>query len=247
MKSINLSPFGLDTHQSKTYLTMITLGPASILEIAKKSSINRSMLYSIMDSLISLGLVYKSTRGKKVRFVARKPEVFQSLLQSRVEQFGKILPELHALAHEGSSKPILTLHEGLEGIKQVYLGATHSKEKKLYAFVGVESLLSKTDMLEQFWDKEFKEERKKRNVFGQLIVPNNAAGRSFQAKDNKNFRESKLVDAEKYNFPAEALLYDDVVVFISYTQHEEHAIQIKSQAIASTVKMVWEFMWHSIE
>ena len=79
MKEIDLSEFGLDKNQSKTYLTMIEIGPSSILEIARKPGINRSMLYEIMDSLITVGLVQKSVRGKKLRFVAREPETLQLL------------------------------------------------------------------------------------------------------------------------------------------------------------------------
>jgi len=245
MKKLDLSPFGLDENQNKTYLAMLALGPASILEISKKSGVNRSMLYEIMDSLVPLGIAYKSVRGKKIRFVAREPETFQELLTQKLEKFEKILPELKTLAAAGSTKPSLTLHEGIAGIKQVYLGAIQSKEKKLYAFVGVESLLSKTNVLENFWDDEFKNERKKRNVFGQLLVPDNTAGKKFQTKDNQNFRESRLVNADLYNFSAEVLMYDNTAAFISYTQHEEYAAEITNPAIAETLKMVWRFMWEA--
>jgi len=156
MKQTDLSPFGLDANQSKTYLALLQMGSASILEISKNSGINRSMLYEVVDSLIELGLVYKSVRGKKVRFVAREPEALQALLTQKLKKFEKLLPDLKTLVAQGSTKPSVTLHEGLAGIKQVYLGATHSKEQKLYAFVGVESLLSKTTVLETFWDEEFK-------------------------------------------------------------------------------------------
>ncbi len=245
MKDTDLSPFGLDINQSKTYLAILELGPVSILEISKKTEINRSMLYVIVDSLIKLGLVYKSVRAKKIRFIARDPTVFQSILAQKLQKFEKLLPELNVLAASGSTKPTITLHEKLEGVKQVYLASIHAKEKKLYAFVGVESLLSKTNVLETFWDEEFKNERKKRNVFGQLLVPDNIVGKKFQAKDNKNFRESRLVDSQHYNFPAEILIYDTTVAFISYTQHEEYAIEIKSPMIAQTLKMVWRFMWEA--
>ena len=184
-------------------------------------------------------------RGKKVRFVAREPEALQDLLTQKLKKFEKLLPDLKTLVAGRSAKPSVTLHEGLAGIKQVYLGAARSKEQKLYAFVGVESLLSKTNVLETFWDQEFKNARKKRNVFGQLLVPDNAAGKKFQAKDNRNFRESKLVNTDLYNFPAEVLMYDDTVAFISYTQHEEYAVEIKNSAIATTLKMVWRFMWEA--
>ena len=245
MKKTDLSQFGLDENQSTAYLAMIEIGSASILEIAKKSGINRSMLYEIIDSLVELGLVYKSVRGKKIRFVAREPEVIQQLLAQKLQKFEALLPDLKTLAEKNISKPAVTFHEGIIGIKQVYLGAIHSKEKKLYAFVGVESLMSKTKVLEIFWDEEFKKERQKRNVFGQLIVPDNAVGRKFQTKDNQNFRESRLINAELYNFPAEVLIYDDVAAFISYTQHEEYAVEIRSPAIAGTLKMIWKFMWEA--
>jgi|GEM_PF-695221 len=247
MTKAELLPFGLDVNESATYLTLLELGPASILEIAKKSGVNRSMLYEIIDELITKGLVYKSVRGKKIHFVAREPEVLQNLLSEKMEKLEKLLPGLKDLAAKGNFKPTVTFHEGMAGIKQAYLDAVYSKEKKLYAFVGVESLLSKTNILEEFWDEHFKTERRKRNVFGQLIVPNNSAGRAFQKKDNQNFRESRLVDAEQYNFPAEVLLYDDVVIFISYTQYEEFAVNIKSPAIAETLKMAWRFMWKASE
>jgi len=243
MNSKILSTFGLDKNESAAYLALLEIGPASVLEVANKSYINRSMLYDIIDRLIVKGLVYKSIRGKKTRLVARNPEVLQKMLSDKMSAFNSILPRLKEVAEKGSHKPVMSFHEGLLGIKQAYLGAIHSKEKRLYAFVGVESLLSKTKILETFWDEEFKVERRKRNVFGQLLVPDNADGCAFQKKDNQNFRESRLVDTKKYNFPAEILMYDDIVAFVSYTQHEEYAMSIKSPAIAQTQKMIWRFMW----
>lgn len=247
MKKIDLSSFGLDKNQGEAYLAMINSGPASILEISKRSGINRSMLYEIIDSLIEQGLVYKSVRKKKIKFVARKPEVILDLLAKKVTQFEELLPMLKSLSTNGTFLPIISFHEGINGIKQAYLAAIHSKENRLFAFVGVESLLSRSLELEKFWDEEFKKERKKHNVFGRLIVPNNAAGRKFQSKDNQNFRESRLIDADAFNFPAEVLLFDDFSTFISYTQHEEFAIQIKSKSITDTLKMVWWFTWNHID
>jgi sugar-specific transcriptional regulator TrmB len=246
MNKSELAILGLNENQGKAYLSLLEIGQGSILEISKKSGINRSMLYEIIEDLIKLGIVYRSVRGKKIRFVAREPEFLQSMLEQKLQKFEKLLPELKNLATKGDFKPAITIHEGIEGIKQVYLGSIHSKEKKLYAFVGVESLLSKTKVLEEFWDQDFKTERRKRNVFGQLIVPGSVQGKKFQKKDNQNFRESRLVDPEMYNFPAEALMYDDTVSFISYTEHEEYAVEIKSAVIAETLKMAWRFMWNSI-
>ena len=245
MSNKNLSMLGLNKNESAAYLAILELGPSSVLKIAQKSGINRSMLYSILDNLVTKGIIYKSIRGKKVRFVTRDPEALSSLLNDKMQQLEKLLPGLKELAKKGDFKPAISFHEGIEGIKQAYLEAAHSKEKRLYAFVGVESLLSKTKILEEFWDKQFKIERRKRNVIGKLLVPNNKAGRVFQKKDNQSFRESRLVDAEQYNFPSEVLMYDDTTIFISYTQYEEFAVSIKSPAIADTLKMTWRFMWEA--
>lgn len=239
-----LKKIGLSANEAAVYIASLELGASSISEIARKAGIQRPQMYQIIDGLSEKHLISKAIMGKRSVYIAETPAKLKELLKEKLGLVDNILPELVALENISSLKPKIRYIEGVSGIKDAYLGAVGAKEKQLIAFVGVESLTQRSRALEGFWDGEFKSKRKKNGVIGKIIIPDNKAGKDFQKKDDQNSRESRLVPASTYNFPAEILAYDTTVVFISYTKKEEFALSLESEAIAKTVKMIWKIVWN---
>lgn len=240
-----LKAIGLDGDESVVYTAALELGPATVLEIARKTGLNRTTLYAVTDRLIEKRLIAKSPNGKRTVFTAEPPEKMALLLKEKLAKLDDILPELISLGRKGTVKPKMKYYEGLEGIKTIYRDSLQSKDKTLLAFVGVERLNVRSRVLTAFWENEYITARKKGGIHGKLIVPDNAEGRAFKAKDAASNRECRMVPASSYNFEGEVLIYDDVVCFISYTEDEEFALSLESKAIAKTLRMIWQIVWNA--
>lgn len=239
-----LEHLGLSHQEASTYIALLNMGKGTILDIAKRTGISRSTLYSIIDSLIEKQFISESVQGKRKIFVAEHPERIQHVFKEHLRQFNSLLPELISLANVSTKKPNIEYLEGIAGVKQAFLDCTESESRKIIAFVGIDHLLSRSRALESFWYGEFRKRKEKNEIFSQLILPDTKEGKAFKAKDAENFRESRFVPESTYNFPAEILVYDNTVVFFSYNTKEEFALKVTSEPIAETVKMVFKMTWN---
>lgn len=240
-----LKNIGLSEDEAAVYAAGLELGPATVLEIARKTGLNRTTLYGVTDRLMEKRLLTKSVAGKRTLYVAEPPEKLTLMLKDRLAKLDDLLPELLSLGRKGVYKPKIKYYEGLDGIKSVYRDSLQSKERSLYAFVGVERLNVRSNVLTKFWEGEYRIGRQKNGVVGKVVVPDNAEGMAFKAKDATSNRSTKLVPASTYNFEGEVLMFDDVVCFISYTEDEEFALSLESKAIAKTLRMVWQVVWNA--
>ena len=98
------------------YLACLELGKAKVSELARKSGVERTNCYSILDKLISLGLV-NAEQGVRKYFVAETPEKIELVLKERPEQIKHILPELKSIYNVSAHKPKVRFYEGQDQIK----------------------------------------------------------------------------------------------------------------------------------
>src|SRR4051812_6506264 len=78
-----IEEFGLSEKEARVYLASLMLGPAGVQRIADQAGIKRVTTYVILESLIHVGLVSQSLRGKKTFFVAEDPVSLQRLLEKK--------------------------------------------------------------------------------------------------------------------------------------------------------------------
>ena len=72
MLNDKLEKFGLSNKEAKVYLSLLELGTSVVSDVAKKSQINRSTAYVLLESLAKHGLVSISER-KNVRLYTPAP------------------------------------------------------------------------------------------------------------------------------------------------------------------------------
>ena len=124
MKEIALTEalveFGLSENEAKVYLASLSLGPSTILAIAKVAELKRTTVYSVIERLKGNGLMSIEIKGFKKRFVAESPSKLEKLLELRREKFKDILPELTALYRLKSGQSFIKYYEGVAGVTSVY-------------------------------------------------------------------------------------------------------------------------------
>ena len=116
----DLVDFGLSENEARVYLSTLSLGPTTAMEIAKNADMNRTTIYPVVESLKAKGLFSTEIEGFKKFFVAEPPAKLERVLDYRKEKLQDILPELTAIHNLKSGQSFIKYYEGVEGVKSVY-------------------------------------------------------------------------------------------------------------------------------
>jgi len=231
-----LEQVGLDEHEAKIYLAVLTLDDSTVLPISKKAGIGRTYCYDILDSLIQKGLVsYVEKRGRR-RYSAVPPKMIKKMLNDRMKQFEAILPDLESLHQKSPMKPRVRFFEGREGIE--ILHEEILKEAKEVWFFG-----SISDWAKAFPD--YTEYVKKQIAKGikirDLVRPNDPTPLKYQKFYNPKLQEMGFLP-ETAQFNTDNMLWNNKFVMISYGA-DLYAVSIESAEIAQTMRVIYEILW----
>ena len=142
-----LISIGLNEKEAKVYLSSLELGQSTVQSIALKAAINRATTYFIIDGLMQRGLITSFNKGKKQYFFAADPERLLEILErekenieSKKENFKKLLPQLRSLNNKETGKPVVRYYEGKEGIVSMVDEIMKVAEGDVYTAYSVDSL-----------------------------------------------------------------------------------------------------------
>lgn len=237
-----LAGIGFSEKEIKVYISALELGEASVLQIAKKSRINRTTTYPILNALKDKGLVSVVNKGKKQLFFAESPEKISTFvdtrireLESRKNDLPELVKQLKVFENRRQNKPIVRFYEGDEGINTMLEEFVPNDEKisnpdndqnKMYNAYS-------RDMQEAFVSLKQREYRRQiRNKTGVKSV-------YLYTKDkgelvNDTLRKRIKVDKKLYPFPAHIAVFKDRIRLISYTK--KMGILIFDAELAETLR-----------
>lgn len=115
-----LQQTGLTVKQTDVYLACLQLGMATVFEIAKYAAQKRPTTYLILDQLEEMGLVSRVQKETKVLYKAEEPGLLLSQLKTKEQIVENLLPSLKAIYNLDPEKPIIKIHEGILGVRNVY-------------------------------------------------------------------------------------------------------------------------------
>lgn len=112
-----LEQWGLSPKETKIYLAGLELGAVPVQDIAKKTGIERTNVYSILEGLIHQGLFMETEKSGKKYFIAESPEKLVLRLKEREKEIENVLPELKSIYNLSPQKPKVRFYEGVEGVR----------------------------------------------------------------------------------------------------------------------------------
>ncbi len=247
----NLIDFGLSEKEAKTYVAVLELEMATANEIARKSGVNRSSTYVVIESLKKQGLV-SMTDGKTVKkYVATPPETLLSQANKRAEKSEKvrkmieeIVPSLEALHKDTKHKPKVFVYEGRENVEALYYKELTGFQPKT-DFRTFEDMAEIDKFMPTFMEKDFIE-RKSKGVLLRSINPNNKENQEVMKKYKylNSVDDNQLIPTENFKFshkPIGVAILEDGVSF--YSLRESFAIVIKQKEIADALKNIFDLAW----
>lgn len=240
-----LQKFGLSDKEAGTYLAALELDTATVTEISKKSNINRSTTYVLLDSLKKKGLI--STVGEKedevMLFTAVSPERLLQLAEESAKRYTElvgiaqnILPELRSMHKGDKKKPRVRYFEGVEGLVSAYEDTLTSTET-IRAYASIENMHK---AIPNYFPEYYKR-RAGKDIAIRAVHPDTKEARERAKHDVEEARDSALVQKEKYNFSPEINIYDNKILFMSLV--EKFALIIESTELADAFKKIFELSW----
>ncbi|MDD4983923.1 MAG: helix-turn-helix domain-containing protein [Candidatus ainarchaeum sp.] len=235
-----LEKIGLTPKEAKVYTALLNLGDALVSEIANRTKINRSLLYSILETLEEKGIVTYIIKNNVRYYRAAEPNKILDHLKEKEKAFEEILPELINLYKPRFNKPIVEILEGLEGLKTIYNDVVRQKQE----WFGY-NVPGKGPEISGARAHSFEKERQQAKIPLKIIMINTPQsmkrGKEFAAMQ---YTQVKYMP-ESYESPASTWIYGDRVVLVFWYKEFPFAVRIIDKNLAESYKNYFRAIWDS--
>lgn len=239
---------GLDKYECTIYLVLIKTGILSILEIAKKSEIDRSKVYRRIENLKRAGLVEEIIDEKRRLVKAVTPDHLENLLKTKEEGVRKLrqmFPEvrLQLEGEVGLNEPEtkVLFYRGKAGIRQMVWNTLRAKDevvgytyRKLSDIIGVKFM---TD-----WRDEFVRRRLyMRDIYSDEYLKN-PENIDYNIYPEKHFI-SKYLPPDQLDIDHQIDIYNNVYAIYNWHKGEVFGVEIYNIKVARMQKQIFEILW----
>lgn len=243
MKLDSLYQLGLDEREIKIYRALLSLGPASIRDVAAEAKINRGSTYEVLKQLAGKGVVNYFPRGKRRVFQAEDPDQLlvlgerrqQSLSQAMDQLRTEVIPALKQSRPEFSPGNV-RFYEGDDGVELVLrdiLSSTAASPERGYAVISTKTL--REHLYRPF--PNFTRQRVKLGIQVRVL----AIG---EGGDEAEFAERKWLPAGESSDASYIAIYPPKVAMITLADKDYPVVVIiDSAAIASTQQTLFDTLW----
>src|SRR3989344_5940013 len=210
-----LQEIGLSEKEAALYLALAQVDNASVIELSKKTSINRSTVYVVLEALMKKGLATEVPIGKKVHYQAEAPERLSTfierqkvMLEEHSKRLSDIIPQVKWLQREQGARPVVKYFEGREAALNSNLDFFNSEDKE-----GIGFFLFNRDLIEEVFSQKEIEDIQKirpgRSIKGQSLY----VGRT--TLQSNEMTERKKIDGDKYPVLCDVSIYEDRIQFVT--------------------------------
>ncbi len=247
MKKINiyLKDLGFSDIESTIYLNLLKNGPSTVLEISRRTGVNRITTHSNAEALIKKGLLSTIKKGGKRYLIAEPAEKVNAIVNAEEISLNRkkaLMPEIMELlksetSHKGSQTQLdVRTYEGKVAIEILYDEILRSKQ--LRAFVNAEEINRiYPNNFKKFIDATYSGNIEiwdvvERNPFGLYNVNNNSA---------PNYHIKALPDGVEIG-TMDYLIHDGKITIID-GDVDPVAVVISSPTLYLNSKAIFDCMW----
>lgn len=247
MKNIKLlqtlKDIGLDETEAQVYLTSLSLGPTTVLKIARGSETKRTTVYGVIESLKNKGLMRIELKGLKQLYIAENPEKLETILDDRKRQFSAKLPDFMALYKLEGGESSIKYYTGLKDMKKVYLSTLDDiKRGGEYLVITNEEKWFELDP--DFWMKEYIEERAKLPCKTRLISQDSKIAREHE-KFQRNYNEQFKIFKNEISLNIDMVLTPNKLIIVDLLPPLTTLV-IENKNIIELQKQLFEIIWQSL-
>lgn len=237
-----LQEIGLSEKESQVYLALLQVDNESIQDLAKRTGINRTTVYPVLETLEKKGLVSEVQVGKKTHYEAAAPERLETfverqkvVLDERALRLKEIIPQIKSLQREQGERPIIKYFDGRDGAISAYeefYNFETNDEKEGY-FVLNSDLLS--EVFSEYEFEKFRKIRKGKKISAHVLYNRKEGARDFDGSNKQIHMPG--------DFPitCDIAIVDDKII-ISTLGENVSSVLLRSKDIASTFKSIIKYI-----
>lgn len=241
-----LISLGLGQNEAVLYETLLRHPGATIPLLQKESSLSRTMLYYVLDSLQAYGLVQPSKANKKTIYIPKPPEKLEDMLKDQENELARqkqalkgVITDLSSVWRLSTNKPGMRFFEGVEGVKEVIWDSLNATDE-IYSFIDSEAV-------EKFYKEENKNyvsQRRAKGIKKKIIALDSDFARKHYTNFNSDITEVRLLPkGTRPPFQTATQIYAKSVSFITLTPKAAIGVIMQEENIANFFKTMFEFAW----
>ncbi len=246
---VSLTDIGMTGDQALVYKTLLSSGPSKAFRLAFQSGLKRALTYKVLGQLEELGLVESRNvaEEKVATFFPTHPSNLEELINKKKTSvavaenaFTNIVMDLTASYNVANKKPNVRFWEGIEGINRVHDDIILENTNILI----FRSAFDKTsENLTELIEENVRRRARKGIRTRAITPPVDPKNKSITlGSDEKNLVERRLIDVEKFNLPAQIIVYGNKVAITSYKDQLMTTI-IENNNIRDSVAILFELAW----
>jgi sugar-specific transcriptional regulator TrmB len=229
--------FGLDQKEAKIYLALLTLGPATVLEIAKRAAVKRPTVYVLLEKMLAQGLVARTSSSGRTRYSAEPPDVLLRAIRTKEETLHEALPILQAMMAAAKKRPNITIHEGHEGLARLYDEIFESPDIRFFG--------SMKDLKRSFSDivERFIQLSKRRKTRVRDLLTHHPVDLEWAHRAVSEHYAVRILPRE-FDFAIDCAIYGEKVAILS-VKDDFFAVVIESKEVADSFRALHTLAWQS--
>jgi sugar-specific transcriptional regulator TrmB len=248
MNTETLRNLGFTEGEIKVYLDLLEAGRSPISAIARRTGLNRTALYDLLDSIIGKGLASYVIEDKKKYYKAAAPARIREYLDEKKEALEDTSPQVDRLVEDLSRiRPLsnellkVEIYRGTKGIKTILEDVlkTCKRKDEVLAFGFGGSNYRK--ILGPYFDHWIKRREKSGIAFRGIF--NESEGNEPYVK---SLGDLPLVRAKypfkQYETPTRTKIYGNKVAIVLMEKYPT-AILIEDENVAKGYRYFYEFLW----
>ena len=236
-----LEEFGLSAEEAKVYMAGLSLGPTTILKLAKTSEVQRTAVYRVVESLRQHGLMKIELKGLKKLYAAESPHNLKRVLEEKMSQMNDILPGLLSVFKKQGKDTLIKYHEGIESVKTVYESIL--RENRSGEPYYVISSHQEWYELDQKWFESFSERRNREHFDFRFFLLDSEPARLLKQRENTLGIKVKILPSG-FDFTSILILTKDKIWIHNFEPPIEGLV-IENQDMISMMLQVFKIMWES--
>ncbi len=233
-----LKQIGLSEKEAEVYLFLLQGDGFSILDIAKKTKINRTTIYPVIKSLSEKGLVSETTTNTKTHYIAESPDRLETyierqkiLLEENSKRIKDIIPQLKSTQREMGERPVVKYFEGREGVMTASEDLMKDPDPTEMAY-----MIYSKDLVDDVFKSEETNKLKGQRI-NKKVKASSVYTYSKGSIPDDNTSTRVRIDNTKYPLSCDISIYRDKII-ITTLNKKLSGIYIQSVDLAETLKSV---------
>lgn len=241
---------GLSSEIADIYLALVTYGPQSISELARRSGIERTRVYRLMDEMTASGLIEVETEYKKSIIRAAPASNLQILISKKEQEVHDLqaqLPQLNEYLVDSFQKTHTTrvqYYKGVDGLKQMYWNQTKSTKSEHLAILSENMQIRTNTSFFERWVRRCNEQSIAfRAIINDNFLKDQREWYGKHSNEQLHVWESRYLGDDVIALAYSTVIYDDVTSYYNWNGSEIFGVEIYNPEVADFQRQIFEMLW----